>query len=392
MINSKKNNRLSFPNYILSNLSRVTSTGRFIPEIDGLRFIAIAGVVLLHTNTYVWFYMHDQFSASPLNQVLRNLFMRGAMGVQLFFAISGFILMLPFIQAHADKRPQPSLKKYFLRRLTRLEPPYLINLCIISMMLLVTHKLPISKLLPHLAASMFYLHNIIYSKMSIINGVAWSLEVEVQFYILAPLIAKIFYIRKNHLRYSLIAGIAILFICLQCQIAKIPFYQGTLLGQIQYFLAGILLADIYVTSWKQKPAKNTLWDMISGICLISLAILPKEFSPLFPALIFTAYAGVFRGIVFGRIMRNKWLVTIGGMCYTIYLFHPFITATIGKITTRLFTSNSYMLCVLVQIIIICIPMLMVCSILFVLFEKPFMYRDWPYKVSGLMRKIGNRRA
>jgi hypothetical protein len=37
------------------NLSfkRITSSGSFIPEIDGLRFIAIASVVVMHASVYI---------------------------------------------------------------------------------------------------------------------------------------------------------------------------------------------------------------------------------------------------------------------------------------------------------------------------------------------------
>src|SRR5579864_5332226 len=38
---------------VLRRLSRETSSGRFIPEMDGLRFIAISMVFLFHLNGYL---------------------------------------------------------------------------------------------------------------------------------------------------------------------------------------------------------------------------------------------------------------------------------------------------------------------------------------------------
>ena len=38
---------------VLRGLSRETSSGRFIPEMDGLRFVAITMVVLYHLNGYL---------------------------------------------------------------------------------------------------------------------------------------------------------------------------------------------------------------------------------------------------------------------------------------------------------------------------------------------------
>src|SRR4051812_42856124 len=37
---------------ILRHLTRVTTSGRYVPEIDGIRFVAIAWVVLVHIHDY----------------------------------------------------------------------------------------------------------------------------------------------------------------------------------------------------------------------------------------------------------------------------------------------------------------------------------------------------
>ena len=69
--------------------SRETSSGRFLPEIDGLLFIAISLVVLYHAA------FHD-CDRAPAAFVAVSA--DGYFGVYLFFAISGFILGLPFAQ------------------------------------------------------------------------------------------------------------------------------------------------------------------------------------------------------------------------------------------------------------------------------------------------------
>ncbi|HYW39566.1 MAG TPA: acyltransferase family protein, partial [Terriglobales bacterium] len=91
--------------------------------MDGLRFAAIGMVILFHLNGYLTAKSPFYSAAPPHSDWLAQAAMVGFRGVELFFVISGFILGLPFA-AHYLKGAAPvSLRKYYLRRLTRLEPP-----------------------------------------------------------------------------------------------------------------------------------------------------------------------------------------------------------------------------------------------------------------------------
>jgi peptidoglycan/LPS O-acetylase OafA/YrhL len=86
---------------LLARLSRRTSSGRFIPEIDGLRFVSIALVVLYHMAGYVAARAGGS-SGGPLFRLAGH----GHYGVPIFFAISGFVLGMPFAAHHlAGGRP-----------------------------------------------------------------------------------------------------------------------------------------------------------------------------------------------------------------------------------------------------------------------------------------------
>ena len=180
-------------------LLRITSSGRFIPEIDGLRFFAIGAVLLFHVNGYYRDKCGRTFDPPLEQDPLYLLFNLGNIGVQLFFVLSGFILALPFAEHHLLGAPKVPLKGYYYRRLTRLEPPYIVNLLLLfsARVLLAGTALG---LLPHLLASLFYVHSLTYGTWSRINFVAWSLEIEVQFYLLAPLLAWLFAIPGRRLR------------------------------------------------------------------------------------------------------------------------------------------------------------------------------------------------
>src|SRR5215475_6130932 len=184
---------------LLRALSRETSSGRFIPEMDGLRFAAIGMVVLFHLNGYLTV-KSKLFYPNPPTDWLAQAAYVGFHGVELFFVISGFILGLPFAAHYLKGRPAVSLRKYYLRRLTRLEPPYFIAVIGLFLLAIWIQHADAHALAPHLAASLSYLHNLIYGAQSSVIGVAWSLEIEVQFYVLVPFLTLLFAIKNKLVR------------------------------------------------------------------------------------------------------------------------------------------------------------------------------------------------
>jgi peptidoglycan/LPS O-acetylase OafA/YrhL len=186
-------------------VSRATSSGAFIAEIDGLRFIAIVAVVAFHLGGR-YFERPARPFWEPGGDIAGWVVYTGFFGVQLFFVISGFVLALPFAQAQLAGGRPVELKKYFWRRITRLQPPYMISLVLFLIVALINNygkvAADIGKYLEHLVAHAFYLHGAFYGPLDTpgyfaLNHVTWSLEVEVQFYIIAPLLAMVYRVHDN---------------------------------------------------------------------------------------------------------------------------------------------------------------------------------------------------
>jgi peptidoglycan/LPS O-acetylase OafA/YrhL len=209
--------------------------------------------------------------------------------------------------------------------------------------------------------------------------VAWSLEVEVQFYLLAPFLCCVFLIGNKWIRRSLIVAGILIF----------SYFFGTreyhifLLGEIQYFLAGLLLADVFLVEWKKVPASGKWFDLVGIIVLaVMWFVVTNRFyiKPLLPFLILIAYIAAFRGVFWNRLTRNRWLVVIGGMCYTIYLYHFQFIALLARTTANLRIGQSYALNCFLQIALV-VPLVVIASaFLFASLERPFMVRNWPSKL------------
>jgi peptidoglycan/LPS O-acetylase OafA/YrhL len=376
---------------LTQKLSRVSVSTRFVPEIDGLRFFAIGSVVLYHLLGIVsvrqfatW--QPERFAAYfPLNWLTKGYF-----GVPLFFAISGFVLAMPFAEHYLHGREVLPLRSYYLRRLARLGPPYVLNLVFLFMVLISLGHLRFADW-PHLLASICYVHDIAYGCQSTVNGVAWSLETEVQFYLVAPFLAAVlFRIPGKNVRRSILLGL-ILTASVAVEIfmpADVDRWNGdawrmSLLNYLQYFLVGFLLVDFYLCDWRGKPASENRWawdtvGVLAWIFLWSNVAGGALSRVLLPPAMLLAYVAAFRGRWLNAIVRNPLVFTVGGMCYTIYLWHQPIMMTWGKFGLRWtwLTGAPLLLNVAIQFAIGTLLVVGVGCVLFALTERPFMRKEW----------------
>ena len=351
---------------------RITTQKRFIPQIDGLRFVAIASVVFFHI------YAALENGAVP-PPIPLNIDMPKH-GVELFFAISGFILGVPFASRYLLQTPKVDLKSYFLRRLTRLEPPYFLALFAwAAMQRLVAHR-SISDMAPHLLAHSFYVQNLTFGAfVGAVNTVAWSLEIEIQFYILVPLLSIMFAIGDARLRRTFI-----LLAMLLVGILSIPLYRTThwhysILYYCAFFLAGFLLCDLYLTrgEWRQ----SFVWDGFA-ICLWPVVwLMGRNFGHVvLPFLIVVLYLSAFRGRICSAIFSHPVITGIGGMCYSIYLFHFLVVYGVKHLTTPLHLGDNFWFYFILQSCLIVPAILIFCGTFFVMIERPCMDREWPKKL------------
>jgi peptidoglycan/LPS O-acetylase OafA/YrhL len=357
--------------HFLNKFKRITYSTSYLPEIDGLRFLAIFSVVAIMHITH---YMDEKFYGNELikNNYWKNFAMEGGHGVALFFVISGFILSLPFAKWRLNNEKKVSLKKYFLRRVTRLEPPYIIALLIFFIAhVWVLDRFSIGELLPHFFASATYLHYIIYHSFSPILPIAWSLEVEVQFYVLAPLFFLIFLIRPKTIRWMLSSAI-ILFGAF--------YWYGEqnvvhVFRYIYLFFCGVLLADMYCS--KAIMFRNQLLGLIAGLCsLLGYFFIPSLHNMagylVKIACIFILVHTVLSNGYMKRIFSSKLIIIIGGMCYSIYLLHLAVISFVGQLLVRSGIDVANKSLVVPFALVFIFSVLVVSAVYFILIEKPFM--------------------
>lgn len=376
---------------LYSKLKRDTTSSGFIPEIDGLRFFAIFTVVLFHLNTAISKELglsleniFDQMGGQRVQFSLAWFWVRLDLGVKVFFAISGFVLALPFLKyGLCITKEKVNLKDYFIRRLARLEPPFIVSLLLFYLIhVILLGAEPIS-LFYDFIAGLFYSHVFIYGEPNPINPVSWSLETEAQFYILIPfLFAFLFTLKKKRFGLMFILVFFVTSIILKFYLNFHPFLGRSILVFFSNFCVGIFSGYLYLIRFDWFKAKSLFFDSIGLVGFFGLFYFYKPQHDIvnqlfFNISIFVTMVTAFKGRLLNWFYTRRFIFILGGMCYSIYLihyafFHLSVKATIFVWSEKIeFEQN-----LLIQIVINILVLLIVSVLYFLYVEKPFMRKNW----------------
>lgn len=352
-------------------LLRTPASGNYLKFIDGLRFLAIVPVILQHSNERLHKYGNlSQLSAGE--DFISFLISRGTIGVFLFFAISGFVLTLPYGQKTREIR----YSEYLVKRLRRIEPPFLFWMGVFALVLWLKSTYPSDQLFTHFLATITYTHQVFFQEYSWINPVAWSLEVEIQFYLLAPFIAKgYFSLSSAFRRRALLVGFIGGWILLQHLVGwHLQPWKASLLGHLQHFLIGMLAADFYLNPFKTKIPEKA-WDLLAIPLMLVMAFSWTD--DLWKTMVFNLallllIMASWKGRLFNQFLSITWVAIIGGMCYTIYLTHLPLLELAYSFIGNFGYSSGYLGQLSISLILV-LPMILLSSMIFYRWiEQPFM--------------------
>jgi peptidoglycan/LPS O-acetylase OafA/YrhL len=161
--------------------SSSSSSGR-IDALDGLRAMAILLVLLHH-------FTPNHNSDQGLRSIVFKIADLGWSGVDLFFVLSGFLITGILLRAKASNSP---LRHFLMRRILRILPAYYLALGIIFLFLPFVLRLYPVPAMSAQAPYWFYVANMLFPTPDLGGCLQlthfWSLAVEMQFYVLWPLV------------------------------------------------------------------------------------------------------------------------------------------------------------------------------------------------------------
>lgn len=362
---------------LYQRLQRVTTTGLHIPSLDGLRFFAIMWVALYH--------LHGSFSKKAPSEVLTDsenwfhtVMSHGRQGVPLFFALSGFFLCLPFARQLMLHGEPLNFRAYYSRRFLRIAPPYWISAILVFVLCIVLEKYSFTFLIPRLAATLGFVYTLVFQEINTLNSVFWALEVEIQFYLIAPLLAYLYFTMPKTARRLVVVGLVVALPFIQIGFTGIV-SSFTLPNFVQYFLAGFLVCDIYISGEHKRLLNSSLLPLV----VLPLILLTAYDDSLiericYPVFIIILYLSILFNPLWDKIFSWRPAVAIGGISYSIYLIHFPIIGFLGTYTMPIQMTGNYYLDFLIQCLLI-LPVALILSYIFYLAaERPFM-KIRPYK-------------
>src|SRR6267154_5717074 len=219
----------------------ISSGSRFyLPELDGLRFFAFLAVFLSHVAVF-------SNGANETKPAIIQIFnMVGRFGVDLFFALSAYLLTVLMIR-EKDKFGRLDVRAFYMRRMLRIWPLYFTWIATLMLTRHFWSDYSIGFFVPW----NFFAGNFQASVMAIstINSLVilplWSLSVEEQFYLIWPLL-----VRNLTRRGLVVAGAAIwlLTVCARFELILHGFTPHQIwftgFARLGSMAAGILLAAL----------------------------------------------------------------------------------------------------------------------------------------------------
>jgi peptidoglycan/LPS O-acetylase OafA/YrhL len=212
----------------MAQTTAVTASPSRLWEIEGLRAVAAWSIVVFH----VWVFSSPAvlgWNLGPFTAFVSPL----QSGVTLFFVLSGFLLYRPIAAALLDAAPGPSAWTYLRNRALRILPAYLVILLLVVFVLRSAslgasgHGVSAG---PLTDPRTFFLDVFLlqtYVPDGIWSGIlpAWSLTIEVAFYVMLPLLglaALAFARGRAHCRRRIVAALGpVLFMLLLGAVGKI---------------------------------------------------------------------------------------------------------------------------------------------------------------------------
>jgi peptidoglycan/LPS O-acetylase OafA/YrhL len=301
-----------------------------LPEVDGLRALAILGVLLFHL----------QIPGFSL----------GWAGVELFFVISGFLITRILLESR--ERPH-YFRNFYVRRTLRIFPIYYLIIAVYTIATLIAGKVDSLRVMPYYFT---YTQTVpqVATGFSIVRRLnhTWTLAIEEQFYLLWPLAVFLLTGRRllTLIVLAMVAAMGIRFLTLwqtNCFLlyAALPVQMDLLAAGALIALLSRRMSRAWFHRWGGVAfCTGAVWALVTATAFgwnrywAPVSWTKAWHSPL----LLSAMALSFAGLVALAASKHPWLgwldkrpfLRIGKISYGLYLYHPFVYYGVHELANR----------------------------------------------------------
>ena len=325
-------------------------SAKYVPMADGLRALCVFLVAWFHIWQQSW--LNPVMNIGPVRLDFNGPVSTGYMMVDVMLLLSGFLLFLPWARVKVYGHKPPDTRQYFIKRGLRILPSYLLSIFIV----LFFYALPgheygsVRHFLLDILGHLTFTHNLTFEGYigSRMSGVLWTLAVEVQFYLIAPLLGRAF-VKKPFLTYAGMAAVAFVYrFVYVAGMTDTSLYFNRLPAMLDVYANGMMAAWLYVYLARRFRDNGVTGAAALAVTVLSLAgmwiIMQAQASrrdsvnywecvrmgqmiyrfPLTALAAVAIVAGCHAPRAFTWLFSNRLVRFLAGISYNYYIWHSHI--------------------------------------------------------------------
>lgn len=307
----------------------------YFPNLDGIRFIAAALVIVHHIEQLKSIFGHNSYWES-----IGFVRIAGKLGVVMFFVLSGFLITYLLLNEEKEHK-SISIKMFYLRRVLRIWPLYFL---IILLAFLVLPNIS-AFTLPGYGKEMIYqdlsfkmmLFLLLFPNLALViwGGIpyaaqTWSIGTEEQYYGIWPIMMKIFKKNRIYIMILILLFYKIVGYLLGFEFLSFPYKEIFVKYWSTLFLNSLAIGGLFAALlfYKNKILKYILNTYLfnSSIILVIILICTGK---MFPFMHYEIYSFLFAIIILNFSSNPKISISLEGsimnylgrISYGLYMFH-----------------------------------------------------------------------
>jgi peptidoglycan/LPS O-acetylase OafA/YrhL len=324
---------------LTANLDTPKRQRFYRPELDSLRFFAFFGVFVFHVipNDPQFYQTHHLLTPAVI-PLICAVSGAGAFGVDLFFALSAYLITTLLIREE-EIRGSIDARAFYVRRILRIWPLYFFFIAVAALVTIWDRTQHLGW--PYVAGYLLLSGNWVYVLLGLPHSIAsplWSVSIEEQFYLLWPLALR--HLSRRQLVFVVIgllvlANLVRAFLVLTHSLGAAVEYNtfaridAIALGiLVAYFLGSEAPSLSLFSRTALAAASQVVWCLVAAFTSLNsqTEVAPVMGTLLGRPLVAMAAAGLLVAVIGApaagaRALTYSWLTYLGRISYGLYVYH-----------------------------------------------------------------------